>query len=121
MLSNKNQVPTQTAPAETQTPASEPTTPPVEAMQENVVMLTADGFSPATLTIKAGTPVTWTNKSGENATVSSDPHPTHTNYKPLNLGKFSDGESLSLTFDKPGTYAYHNHLNSSQTGTVIVE
>ncbi len=88
---------------------------------QNTVTLTADGFSSAVLTIKVGTAVTWMNKSGAEATVNSDPHPVHTDYQPLNLGRFPDGGSLSLTFDKPGTYGYHNHLNPSQTGKIIVQ
>lgn len=94
---------------------------PSETMAENVVILTADGYSPATLTMKAGTAVTWTNNSGEEATVNSDPHPTHTDYPPLNLGRFAVGESLTLTFDKPGRYGYHNHLKPSEKGTIIVQ
>lgn len=88
---------------------------------QNTVTLTANGFSPATLTIKAGQKVTWINKSGEEATVNSDPHPTHTAYPPLNLGSFPDGGTLSLTFDKAGKYGYHNHLNPSARGTIVVE
>ena len=75
----------------------------------------------STFLVTAGTKVTWTNSSGSIANVSSDPHPIHTNYPPLNLGKFDDGGSVSLVFDKPGTYGYHNHLIPSQTGKVIVE
>ncbi len=89
--------------------------------QQNTVTLTQDGFSPATLTVKAGETVTWVNKSGTDATVHSGPHPIHTSYPPLNLGSFSNGGTLSLRFDKPGTYSYHNHLNSSQNGTIIVQ
>jgi plastocyanin len=89
--------------------------------EQNIVTITENGFSPSMLTIKTGESVTWQNKSGVRATVNSDPHPTHTDYEPLNLGEFSDGESLNLTFDTPGTYSYHNHLNSSQTGTIAVE
>lgn len=88
---------------------------------QNTVVLTRSGWSPASLTIKAGDSVTWTNKSGQSATVSSDPHPTHTNYPPLNLGSFSDGSSVSLNFPKAGTYGYHNHLNPGETGTIIVQ
>ncbi len=100
---------------------SQSVTPGSTRQSENAVSLTAEGFSPSTLTIKAGSTVTWTNNSGSDATVNSDPHPIHTNYPPLNLGSFSDGGTLSLVFDKAGTYGYHNHLNPSQKGTVIVQ
>lgn len=102
------------------TTSSEATSSTTETVQDQVT-LTANGFSPATLTVKTGTKVTWTNQGGSGATVSSDPHPIHTNYAPLNLGNFPDGGKLSLTFEKPGTYGYHNHLNPSQTATVIVQ
>lgn len=85
------------------------------------VTLDKTGFSPETLTVKAGDTVTWTNKSGQDATVNSDPHPIHTSYSPLNLNNFSDGGTLTLKFDKAGTYTYHNHLNPSQRGTIIVQ
>jgi plastocyanin len=104
-----------------QSAAVSATNSPNSKQTENTVSLTENGYSPMTLKIKAGSKVTWTNNSGVMATVSSDPHPTHTDYPPLNLGKFEDGATLSLIFDKPGTYGYHNHLNSSQTGTIIVE
>ena len=96
-------------------------TPSTTAIVQDTVTLTADGFSPATFTVKAGTKVTWTNSSGTNVTVNSNPHPTHTDYDPLNLGSFKDGETLSLIFDKPGTYKYHDHLNPSRFGTIVVE
>lgn len=96
--------------------------PSNEATQEqNAITLTESGFSPSTLTVKAGTKVTWINKSGGQATVNSSSHPIHTSYPPLNLGSFLEGSTLSLVFAKPGTYGYHNHLNSSQTGTIIVQ
>lgn len=92
-----------------------------DAAEEATITLTQKGWSPATLTVKAGQVVTWVNNSGQDATVNSDPHPTHTNYPPLNLGNFSDGQALSLDFPKAGTYGYHNHLDPSQTGTIIVQ
>lgn len=87
---------------------------------EGTVTLTADGFSPATLTVKVGTKVTWSNQSGVDAIVNSSPHPTHTDYPPLNLGSLPNGGIFSLIFDKPGTYKYHNHLKPSQFGTIVV-
>lgn len=103
-------------PTSTQTVHSKST-----AQQQNTVTLTPSGWSPATLTIKAGQTVTWINKSGQEATVNSNPHPTHTDYPPLNLGSFANGTSLTLTFPTQGTYGYHNHFNPSQTGTIVVE
>ncbi len=94
---------------------------PSAAIDKNTVTLTANGYEPQTLTIKAGTKVSWINKSGETATVSSDNHPTHELYPFLNLGKFADGESLSVVVEKPGTYTYHNHLNADEKGTIIAE
>lgn len=85
------------------------------------VALTSSGFGPQSLTVKAGTKVVWTNQSGTAAAVNSANHPTHLVYPRLNLGSFGNGDTLSLVFDQPGTYKYHNHLNASQTGVVVVE
>jgi len=85
------------------------------------VVLATSGFVPQNLTVKVGTTVTWTNNSGATATVDSASHPTHLVYPSLNLGSFGNGETLSLVFDRPGTYKYHNHLDASQNGTVVVE
>lgn len=92
-----------------------------EDKEEASVTLSSAGFSPKTITVKAGDTVVWKNDLGKSATVDSAPHPVHTSYPPLNLGGFSDGETLELTFTEAGTYSYHNHLNASQTGSVIVE
>lgn len=96
-------------------------TPAQTAGQAKEIAVTKNGFDPDTVIIKAGTKVVWINQSGESATVNSAVHPTHLLYPPLNLGQFNDGSTVNLVFDKPGKYTYHNHLNPTQTGTVIVE
>lgn len=103
------------------TPTASMTSAASPAAQQAHITLNADGFSPASITIKAGTTVVWTNMSGTTGDVNSDPHPIHTNYPPLNLGTFANNTSVSLTFDKVGTYGYHNHLNPGQRGTIIVQ
>lgn len=104
-------------------PTSTPVSNPGAEMQneEAKVTLTNAGFAPETLRVKTRTIVTWENKSQSLATVDSNVHPTHRLYPFLNLGNFDSGETISVTFQEAGTYTYHNHLNSSQTGTVIVE
>jgi plastocyanin len=126
--SKNTTTPSATQTQATSTPNSTPivnTSPPASsepnAAKETNVTLTTDGYSPQTLNITVGTKVIWTNKSGEPATVNSDPHPIHTLWPFLNLGKFDDNANVSVIFDKAGTYTYHNHFDSSQKGTVIVK
>jgi len=87
----------------------------------NAIVYSDSGFSPASLTVKIGETVEFKNNSQNRVQVNSDPHPTHTLFPVLNIGQIAPGESSSVTFDKAGTYTYHNHLNVSQTGTIMVE
>ena len=109
----------------TQTSETSPTVPTQAQSQQQVttVTITADssGFSPATLTIKTGTRVNWTNRSGTDISVNSAEHPTHRLFRELNIGHVPNDSNASVVFDKPGTYNYHNHYSPSQAGTVVVE
>lgn len=98
-----------------------PTQSANSTIAEASIFLTPTGFNPSSLTIKTGATVIWTNQSGAPGNISSDPHPIHTDYPPLNLGNFDAGATLSLSFPAPGTYKYHNHLQPSQSGTIIVK
>ena len=94
--------------------------PPVFSGKQTIDV-TIQGFDPKTITVKTGTLITWINKTGKDSAIASDPHPTHRAYPSLNLGKFPDGNGVSLIFDKAGTYGYHNHFIPAQTGKVVVE
>lgn len=98
-----------------------PTVSQNENIPETIVTVANTGFNPQAVKIKVGTKVVWMNKSGSMVTVNSASHPAHTAYPSLNLGQFPNGSSVSLVFDKPGTYKYHNHLNPTQFGSVTVE
>lgn len=80
------------------------------------------GFSPQTVTVKKGTTVVFINKSDSKMDVASNPHPTHTDYPGFDQYKSSQkGQNeYDFTFDKVGTWGFHNHLNPSDGGTVIV-
>ncbi len=96
------------------------------------VTYSANGFSPSTVTVKVGGTVTWANSSGGNMWVASAQHPTHTVYSGTTLQEHCDtmsndsfdqcanGNTYSFTFDKVGTWRYHNHSNSSHFGSVVV-
>lgn len=120
-VSNKKGGPEIAPQAIEQNPPATETATQAEEQQEAVITITSSGFEPATVNIEAGTKVVWTNKSGSTATVNSALHPTHLIYPPLNLNGVSDNESVSLVFDEQGTYKYHDHLNPTRTGTVVVE
>lgn len=88
--------------------------------EKNLVKITADGFSPKSITIKSGERITWENTDSANHTVNSDQHPTHLLYPFLNLGRIPPGEKKSVT-PGTGTFTYHDHLNPSLTGSITVQ
>ncbi len=90
-------------------------------MTETVVSITSSGFSPASVTIRAGETVKWVNNDTSVQNVLSAIHPTHQVYPPLNLGNIQPGGSVSLKFPTAGTYKYHNHLKPTLTGSVTVQ
>ena len=71
-------------------------------------------FSPATLTVKAGTQITWTNGDDIPHTVVSDGNA----FKSKVLGT---GEKFTFTAGKPGTYSYICSIHPNMTGKVVVE
>jgi plastocyanin len=90
--------------------------------QTNSVMYTNSGFSPNEITVKVGTEVTFGNGSSKQMWVASDPHPTHTDLPGFDAKQaMGTGESFKYIFKKAGTFGYHNHINPSDTGKVIVE
>ncbi len=71
-------------------------------------------FNPATLTVKAGSTVTWSNMDDEPHTVVSD------------TGMFKSGgmdtnESFSFKFDRPGIYHFTCSIHPRMVGTIIVQ
>jgi plastocyanin len=77
-----------------------------------VEMVKSYRFDPKMIEIEAGDTVTWTNEDNFTHTVQVDGQRDH---------KVGQGESLSITFDEPGTYDYVCTLHSKDMdGTVIV-
>ncbi len=92
--------------------------------QGQVVAVNYDGtkFTPATITIKNGDTVVFKNLGSTNMWPASDPHPTHVNYPGFDsLKAVPPGGIFSFKFTKVGTWGYHNHLNPSQKGTIVVQ
>lgn len=97
--------------------------PPPPADGETVtVTYTNDGFSPSTITITQGDTVRFINDSNRGFHPASNDHPNHTIYPGFDANDEIDpGGSYSFTFDRVGTWGYHNHELEGHTGTVVVE
>lgn len=70
-------------------------------------------FSIGSLTVKAGTTVTWTNNDNTTHTVTADDNS-------FNSGDITAGYSFSKTFSAQGTFPYHCTYHSTMKATVIV-
>jgi amicyanin len=72
-------------------------------------------YNPATLTVKAGTTVTWTNKD-------DIPHAVASATNAFAKSKALDtDDTFSFTFTTPGTYKYFCHLHPYMVGSIVVE
>ena len=86
------------------------------------VEITKDSFVPATIQIKKGTQVIWTNNDTAPHRLVTDPHPLHNKLKELDSGTLAKGESFTVTFEKTGTFTYHDEGNPlNMKGSVIVK
>jgi plastocyanin len=85
------------------------------------ITYTDEGFNPDSLTVKVGNTITIKNSSTGNLQFSSDNHPSHTENVELNQTELAPDQSQNITLTKQGTWGYHNHLDPSKTGTIIVE
>lgn len=84
--------------------------------------MTANGFSPANITVKLGTQVVFKNTDTTVHWPASNPHPTHTDLPGFDaLQNVPAGNSYSFTFSKLGQWGFHDHLNPSQfRGSITV-
>ncbi|MEK9143118.1 MAG: hypothetical protein AAB481_00610 [Patescibacteria group bacterium] len=88
---------------------------------KTAVLYGTGGFVPNTLAVKIGTTVVWTNQSQGGMWVASAMHPTHQLLPGFDeLKSVSAGGAYEYTFEKVGTWKYHNHVAPADTGTVVV-
>ena len=97
--------------------SSIPPLPPIPGTEEVKISIANFAFAPATITIKSGTKVTWTNQDSVQHTATSILSPPES----FDSGLLARGESFSFTFTKPGTYDYHCTPHPSMKGKIIVE
>ncbi len=95
---------------------------PSDGMGMVTVRYTNTGFQPAKLTVPVGTMVEFINQSDEEMWVASNVHPEHTILSTFDqfqgVGK---SQSYMYTFDKKGSWPYHDHINPALEGIITVE
>ncbi|MCW5873441.1 MAG: cupredoxin family copper-binding protein [Anaerolineales bacterium] len=108
-------------PTEAAAPTDVPTQAPADDGGGNSATVSIANFSfgPGTLTVKAGTTVTWRNNEDAPHTVTADDGSFGSN----TLGQ---GDSFSFTFTEAGTYDYHCQFHggaghAGMSGTIVVE
>ena len=72
-------------------------------------------FTPQTLTVKAGTTITWTNKDDIPHGIAA------TNNAFKRSPALDTDDSYSFTFTTPGTYQYFCYVHPHMTGTIVVQ
>lgn len=106
-----------------------------DTMARNVIEITSSGFNPSKITIDKDDSVTFINKGNSKAWPASALHPTHKVYPGSDIEKcdtaeesnifdacrgLENGESYSFTFNERGIWNYHDHLKSSNFGSIVV-
>ena len=99
----------------TSSPSSQSNNSDQTAQATNSVTIQDMAFSPANITVKAGTTITWTNSDSDAHTVTESDSKTGPN-----SGTLENGKSYTFTYDTPGTYQYHCTIHPSMMGTVTV-
>jgi plastocyanin len=79
----------------------------------NMVKAINFSFQPGTLSVKAGTAVTFQN-------ADSTTHTFTANGGAFDSGDVSPGQSFSFTFSTAGSFAFHCKIHSSMTGVITV-
>ncbi len=83
-------------------------------LDEPKVLIKDFMFAPMSLTVKAGTTVTWVN-------MDDEPHNVISDAGLFRSGGFDTNESFSYQFDKPGTYHVTCSIHPRMVATIVVE
>jgi len=92
-------------------PATESTTATAEPT--DTIDIADFKYDPETVTVKAGSEVTWTNSDEAAHTATADD-------SSFDTGDLDQGDSKSVTFGKPGTFTYYCRFHPFMKASVEV-
>ena len=85
-----------------------------------VVRITKTGFIPATISVKQGTKVIWTNSDTNLHQVASNPYPKDTILPSLKSEILNNSQTYEYTANTSGTFGYHDQINPTINGTLVI-
>lgn len=90
--------------------------PPAGDARAREIAIGDFAFEPRTLTVAAGTVLSWVNEDdAPHTVVGTDPG------SPIKSLPLDTGDRYSVTLAQPGTYHYFCSLHPHMTGTVVVD
>jgi plastocyanin len=92
---------------------NEDTNPTNDTPGTNEVFIRGMAFVPNTITVAAGTTITWTNKDAITHDVTSGTGL-------FTSGPLANGATFSFTFATAGNYSYYCSIHPTMVGTVTV-
>ena len=102
------------APAGTDAPAAASDDTEAPAPSDDATIVIVDFSFGEPLTVPVGTTVTIINND-------SAPHTLTADDDSFDTGNIDIGGQTQLTFDTPGTFAFHCNIHTSMTGSITVE
>ncbi len=108
------------------TPTSPSPSPSPAPSGGTTFTITSAGVSPKTLTVAAGSRVTFVNNDTRVHDMESNPHPEHTDCPPINdVGFLSPGQSRQTgNLNTRRTCGFHDHdqdQNTNLQGSIIIQ
>jgi plastocyanin len=97
-------------------PAADRTPAPRTNARPNEVVIDNFAYAPRTLTVAAGTRVTWVNRDDVPHTVTSTAKP-----RSFDSGALDTDATFAFVFTTPGTYEYFCTVHPHMTARVIVK
>jgi len=104
----------QTAPTTTPATTTSGDTGGTSPSTSTAIEMMSSKFVPASIKVKVGQKITWTNKDGYAHNVTSDAG------EKIDSGNIEGGKTFEFTPTKAGTIAYECTLHSNQSGTITV-
>jgi plastocyanin len=101
-------------------------TPTAPTPTTATITITASGVSPRTVTISAGSRVTFVNNDTRAHDMASDPHPSHTACPEINdVGFLQPGQSRTTgNLNTARTCGFHDHNRDTDTslqGSIVIQ